>query len=69
MGNDQNAAADILYGEVHLAVGIFKNPEINQFIGKIIGAFLYAQKDQQSLSDFSDGFAVDLHARFQNPLY
>ena len=66
--------ADILYGEVHLAVGIFKNPEINQFIGKIIGlfgfvAFLYAQKDQQSLSDFSDGFAVDLHARFQNPLY
>jgi hypothetical protein len=61
LGNDERGGIQVAGGEIHLAVGIWKNPEIGAFRSEDVGAFgsvrlMNAEKEQESALDLSDDF-------------
>src|SRR4051794_7436636 len=70
----EHMAADVEQRQIHLAVGIVKDPQIHYLIAKVIGVGLcvrrrYTKQDQCSAFDLTHDLAVDHYLCRRDPLY
>lgn len=69
LGDDEERAADIRDGEIHLAVGVLEYAERKNLVGEVIGVgggivLARAEENENPLSYTADGFAANFNFRF-----